>query len=97
MLIAIALPCTATENRTACLEKKPTPEALSKQLDEGNAAFETGDAMRPEAQWKDIRDCAPGSSAWPKAVFNLGLLEYKRNNFVQALSYFDAVLQSHPK
>jgi tetratricopeptide (TPR) repeat protein len=96
MLILIALPCTATEDRPACPKPKPTPEALSKQLDEGNAAFEIGNVTTAEARWTVIRECAPGSSEWPKAVFNLGLLEYRRNNFAQAISHFDAVLQSHP-
>ena len=96
MLILVALPCTAMENLTTCPEQEPTPEALSKQLEEGNAAFETGDVTKAEARWTEISDCAPGSSEWPKAMFNLGLLEYKRSNFPQAIRYFDAVLKSHP-
>jgi tetratricopeptide (TPR) repeat protein len=43
-----------------------------------------------------IRECAPATPEWPRAVFNLGLLEYKRNNLRQAVTYFDEVLQSHP-
>jgi len=96
VLALIALPCTATENRDTCPERESTPEALSKQLEEGNASFETGDTTRAEAVWSEIRQCAPGSSEWPKAVFNLGLLEYRRSNFAQAISYFEAVLQSYP-
>ena len=96
VLALIALPCSATENRVTCPERKSTPESLSKQLEEGNASFETGDTTRAEAVWSEIRQCAPGSSEWPKAVFNLGLLEYRRSNFAQAISYFEAVLQSHP-
>ena len=96
MLILVALPCTATEDRTVCPKEKPTPEALSKQLEEGNSTFEKGDATNAEMRWAEIRECAPASSEWPKAVFNLGLLEYRRNNFPQAISYFEAVLQSRP-
>jgi tetratricopeptide (TPR) repeat protein len=96
MLILVALPCTATENPTTCPEQKPTPEVLSKHLEEGNAAFETGDITKAEAQWTEIRECAPGSSEWPKAMFNLGLLEYRRNDFSRAITYLDAVLHSHP-
>jgi tetratricopeptide (TPR) repeat protein len=86
----------ATEDRTTCPKQKPTPEAVSKLLDEGNAAFEAGDVTTAEARWTEIRKCAPDSSEWPKAVFNLGLLEYRRSHFPQSISYFDAVLQSHP-
>jgi tetratricopeptide (TPR) repeat protein len=96
MLILVALPCTATEDRTVCPKEKPTPEALSKQIEEGNSAFEKGDATNAELRWAEIRECAPDSSEWPKAEFNLGLLEYRRNNFPQAISYFQAVLQSRP-
>ena len=96
MLILVAQPCTAIESHTTCPEQKPTSEALSKQLEDGNAAFETGDVTKAEARWKEIRDCALGSSEWPKAMFNLGLLEYKRSNFSEAIGYFDAVLNSHP-
>ena len=96
MLILFAQPCTAIENLTSCPEQKPTSEALSKQLEDGNAAFETGDVTKAEARWTEIRVCALGSSEWPKAMFNLGLLEYKRSNFPGAIGYFDAVLNSHP-
>ena len=34
--------------------------------------------------------------AWPKAVFDLGPSEERRKNFSRAVSYFDAVLKSHP-
>jgi tetratricopeptide (TPR) repeat protein len=96
MLVLVALPCTGTENRTTCPKLEPTPEALSKQLEDGNAAFEAGDVLKAEARWTEIRECAPGYSEWPKAVFNLGLLEYRRDNLPQAIRYFDELLQSHP-
>src|SRR5215470_17318306 len=92
-LALVALPCIATENRGTCPDQKPTPEALSKQLEEGNDAFQAGDSTRAEAVWMGIQRCAPSSSEWPKAVFNLGLLEYRRGNFQQAISYLEAVLQ----
>jgi tetratricopeptide (TPR) repeat protein len=95
-LILVALPCAAIENRTTCSEQRPTPEGVSRQLEEGNVAFEAGDIAKAEARWTEIRECAPSSLEWPKAVFNLGLLEYRRHNFPEAISYFDAVLQSHP-
>src|SRR5437588_2750698 len=96
ILILVAVPCTATENRITCPKLEPTPEVLSKQLEEGHAEFETGDILKAETLWTEIRECAAGSSEWPKAVFNLGLLEYRRNNLPEAIRYFDEVLQSHP-
>jgi len=79
-----------------CPEQMQTDEAASKSLADGNAAFEAGDMAKAEAQWKQIRQCAPGTADWPKAVFNLGLLEHRRKNFRQAVEYFHEVLQSHP-
>jgi len=95
MLVLVVLPCAATES-LPCPTPKPTPQAISKQLDEGNAAFEAGDISKAEKQWTEIRKCASGTSDWPKAVFNLGLLEYRRNHLRQAITHFDEILQSHP-
>ena len=96
MLILVGVPCAVSQPQTTCPERGPTPEELSKQLGEGNTAFETGDTTKAEARWKEIRECASGTLAWPKAVFNLGLLERQRRNFPKAISYFHAVLQAHP-
>ncbi len=58
--------------------------------------FEAGDIEKAEACWRKVRECATATPDWPKAVFNLGLLEYKRSNFRQAIAYFSEVLQAQP-
>jgi tetratricopeptide (TPR) repeat protein len=62
----------------------------------GNALYELGDLPRAEQAWLRVSNSSHNTSAWPKAVFNLGLLEEKRSNFSRAVSHFDAVLKSHP-
>jgi tetratricopeptide (TPR) repeat protein len=69
---------------------------VARLLEEGNKAYEAGDFSKAEARWAKIRACGRGSADWPKAVFNLGLLENRRKNFRQAIAYFDEVIQSHP-
>ena len=94
--VALVPPCAATMASPTCPELKRAAGAVSHLLAEGNAALETGDIAKAQTSWKTIRECAPASQDWPKAVFNLGLLEYKRDNLRQAIKYFDEVLQSHP-
>ena len=73
MLVAVALPCAATGADRVCPELKQTTGAVSQLLAEGNAAFEIGDSGKAEVSWMKIRECAPATPDWPKAVFNLGL------------------------
>jgi len=99
MLVLVATLLTAIPLRAidgGCLEPNGTSEAVRQLLADGNVAFEAEDTTKAEAAWLKIRECAPATPEWPKAVFNLGLLESKRNNFPKAITYFDEVLQSHP-
>jgi tetratricopeptide (TPR) repeat protein len=96
MFVALALPCAATSADPTCPELKRTIGAVSQLLADGNAAFETGDIAKAEACWTKVRECAAATPDWPKAVFNLGLLEYRRNNLRQAIAYFNQVLQAQP-
>jgi tetratricopeptide (TPR) repeat protein len=86
----------AVAGPSACPVHKQANEAVSQLLADGNAAYEAGDLAKAEVRWAEIRECAGGTTAWPKAVFNLGLLEYRRKKFRQAIAYFHEVLQSHP-
>jgi tetratricopeptide (TPR) repeat protein len=95
MLVAFALPCAATSEGPTCTQLKQNG-AVSQLLADGNAAFETGDIAKAEACWTKVRECAAATKDWPKAVFNLGLLDYRRNNLGQAIAYFNEVLQSQP-
>jgi len=83
------------ETSLSCPDQEPT-EASSRLLEDGNSAFEKGDFGKAEASWLRVRECFHTTPAWPKAVFNLGMLEYRRSRFQQAIAYFDEVLQSHP-
>jgi tetratricopeptide (TPR) repeat protein len=71
-------------------------EAVSQLLSAGNAAFEAGDTRTASTSWKRIRECEASTPEYPKAVYNLGLLEFKEKNFQQAIGYFEEVLRSHP-
>lgn len=96
MVVASAMPCAAAVAGPSCPELKEVAGAVSQLLDDGDTAFEAGDMGKAETSWMKVRECASATSDWPKAVFNLGLLEYRRNNHRQAIRYFDEVLQSHP-
>src|SRR5882762_2619840 len=86
MFVVFALPCAATGVTPANPEPKQTNGAISQLLADGNAAFEAGDIAKAAACWGKVRECATATPDWPKAVFNLGLLEYKRSNFRQAIA-----------
>lgn len=82
-------PC-ASQNSA---EQTKTAEAL---LEAGNASFESGDLRQAEDAWMKARNCPRTVAAWPKAVFNLGVLKARQADYSQAIEYFKEVLQSHP-
>jgi tetratricopeptide (TPR) repeat protein len=101
LVVAVILICdlswaAAVADIATCPEPTRRNEVPAALLADGNAAFEAGDLAKAEARWKQIRECAGATAGWPKAVFNLGLLEYRRKNFRQAITYFDEILQSRP-
>ena len=55
-----------------------------------------GDLGNAEKNWIEVRSSARTSPAWPKAVYNLGLLEMKQANYPKAIAYFNEVLHSDP-
>lgn len=71
-------------------------EDAAKILNNANAAYESQDLLQAEKLWLQVRDCGKTTPDWPKAVFNLGLLEHRKRNFNQAIQYFEEVLQSNP-
>ena len=79
----------------SCADLQST-EAVSQLLSKGNAAFEAGDTRTAGTSWKKIRECGATTPDYPKAVYNLGLLEFKVKDFQQAIRYFEEVLRSHP-
>lgn len=65
-------------------------------LDAGNTFYLSGDVQGAEKAWRVARSCSPEVPAWPKAVYNLGLLEMHQANCPTAIGYFDEVVRSHP-
>jgi len=65
-------------------------------LEAGNTLYIAGDLGNAEKNWIEVRGSARTSPAWPKAVYNLGLLEMRQANYPKAIGYFNEVLQSHP-
>lgn len=97
IVLLVALQCgAAVASAITCPAQKQTNDAAAQLLADGNAAYEAGDVAKAQACWTEIRECAANTTDWPKAVFNLGVLEYRRKNLRQAIAYFDEVLQSHP-
>jgi len=84
--VAAASSCTGLQSAAA----------VSQLLDSGNAAFEAGDTKNAKTSWLQIRKCGAYTSDYPKALYNLGLLEFKQRDFHQAIEYFEEVLRSHP-
>jgi tetratricopeptide (TPR) repeat protein len=80
----------------AAQESAKQPDPAEAVLQSGNDLFVAGDSMAAEKKWLEIRNGEHSSSAWPKAVFNLGVLEREKANYPAAISYFNEVLQSHP-
>jgi outer membrane protein assembly factor BamD (BamD/ComL family) len=70
----------------------PSADAL---LEAGNTLYIAGDLGNAEKNWMEVRNSASTSPAWPKAVYNLGLLEMKQANYPKAIGYLNEVLQSH--
>jgi tetratricopeptide (TPR) repeat protein len=65
-------------------------------LDAGNTFYLSGDAQGAEKAWGVARSCSPEVPAWPKAVYNLGLLEMHQANYPTTVGYFDEVVLSGP-
>ncbi len=75
-VLLVALHCSATVGgAAACPGQKHTASAAAQLLADGNAAYESGNWAKAEACWVKIRESAGNTPDWPKAVFNLGLLE----------------------
>jgi len=89
----------ATENSNqASASQGPNEQVQSANslLESGNTLYLAGDLRNAETNWVEVRSSLPTSPAWPKAVYNLGLLEMKQANYRKAIGYFNEVLQSHP-
>ncbi len=86
----------ATASAVDCGRKTVDEKLASQLLQDGVKAYESGDLQNAEARWQEVRSCQPRTKSWPKAVYNLGVLERKGGNPARAISYFQEVLASHP-
>jgi tetratricopeptide (TPR) repeat protein len=77
-------------------DSEEPPRSADVLLEAGNTAYVAGDLANAEKNWIEVRNSAHRSGAWPKAVYNLGILEMSRANYPKAIGYFNEVLQSSP-
>jgi tetratricopeptide (TPR) repeat protein len=106
LILAAALlfyPCSrlvAAENSNSQNPPQDDPGGQARSadalLEAGNTRYIAGDLGNAEKNWIEVRRSARKSPAWPKAVYNLGLLEMNQANYPKAIGYFNEVLQSHP-
>ena len=97
LLTVLALPLPAPAAMTSACPSQPDVRHFAAQLlQHGNDAYVAGDHVTAASDWTRIRQCAAATPEWPKAVYNLGLLEMDRRNFPVAIEYFHAVIDSHP-
>ena len=84
--------------RAACSSKDPDSQALAAgiYLESGIDAYGRRDFERAEADWLAATKCSKSAPSWPKAIFNLGLVQMERKNYPRAIAYFEQVIQSHP-
>ena len=71
------------------------PTAARAFLMAGNTLYRSGDVVSAEQARLRAKRYPPSTPAWPKAVFNLGVLEEERAGFHKAIEYFDALLSSN--
>jgi tetratricopeptide (TPR) repeat protein len=105
LVLALAFPfysgykLAATEPSTQTApsqESDAPPQSADKLLDAGNAFYAAGDMEQAKKSWLEVRSRSQTLPAWPKAVHNLGILEREQGHYVEAISYFSEILQSHP-
>jgi tetratricopeptide (TPR) repeat protein len=84
--------------KEACTSSDPAAQETQANsfLDAGNKAFEAGDFRGAEEAWTAVSRCPQTAPSWPKAMFNLGLLEERQEHYPRAIGYFQSVLDSHP-
>jgi len=62
----------------------------------GDAFYELNDLVRAEKAFTEASRYPHNFRAWPKAVYNLGILERERKNYPKAIEDFEGVLASKP-
>jgi len=60
----------------------------------GNVLHESGDFSGAETNWSKVMSRYVGSRAWPEAVFNLGILCKQKKRYMEAIAFFNSLLES---
>ncbi len=79
---------------TAASPRVLREDASGSMLDLGNLHYRLREYDRAEQSWLKLKNQFPLSTAWPRAVFNLGLLSKKRGNFPVAIQYFGELVRA---
>jgi tetratricopeptide (TPR) repeat protein len=71
--------------------------AANALLAAGNALRGSGDLSGAQTNWSKVMSRYVGSPAWPEAVFHLGMLCKEKEQYTEAIPFFNALLESKPK
>lgn len=74
--------------------KEAAADAL---LAAGNVLHESGDSSGAQTNWSKVMLRYVGSPAWPEAVFNLGILCKEKKRYMEAIAFFNTILESKLK
>jgi hypothetical protein len=74
--------------------KEAAADAL---LAAGNVLHESGDFSGAQTNWSKVMVRYVGSPAWPEAVFNLGILCKEKKRYMEAIAFFNTLLESKSK
>ena len=74
--------------------KEASADAL---LAAGNVQHESGDSSGAQTNYSKVMLRYVGSPAWPEAVFNLGILCKEKKRYMEAIAFFNTLLESQSK
>lgn len=89
-----------SEGQVLVLSAIPDLNGVSKDaaadalLAAGNVLRESGDFSGAETNWSKVTSRYVGSRAWPEAVFNLGILCKEKKRYMEAITFFNTLLES---
>jgi tetratricopeptide (TPR) repeat protein len=91
-----------SEGQVIVLSAIPDVDGVSKNaaanalLAVGNVLHGSGDLSGAETNWSNVMLRYVGTQAWPEAVFNLGLLCKEKKRYMEAIAFFNRLLESKP-
>ena len=63
----------------------------------GNVLHGSGDLSGAQTNWSKVMLRYVGSPAWPEAVFDLGILCKEKKQYMEAIAFFNTLLESKSK